>query len=209
MLLQEKLYKHWLQHTENYFSNAKATLLWRTIQKNYTAKSRYYHNLSHIDSMLQKASEYKNQIKNYDAVVFAIWFHDIVYTATSKNNEEKSAVFAKKALKSNSKEMIELVYQFILSTKSHQIMVKENLDNAFFLDFDLAILGAEWNIYESYIKNIRKEYKMYPDFLYKPARKKVLLNFLNREHLFFTDTCQNLFEERARQNLEKEITILT
>ena len=76
------------------------------------------------------------------------------------------------------------------------------------LDFDLAILGQDWGIYESYTQNIRKEYKLYPDFLNNPSRKKVLENFLNRKMLFFTEKHQDLFEEKARGNL-REIKLLS
>ena len=211
-MLVETLHKNWLLLSEKYFKNTfEAVILWDKIKKNYSSKNRYYHNLMHIYTMLQKASENKSQIKNYNEVLFAIWFHDIIYIPTSKKNEEKSADFAKFALKNISKENIEIdvIYQLIMSTKSHQIILKENTDNAFLLDFDLAILGADWKFYQAYIHNIRKEYKMYPNFLYNPARKKVLLNFLEREHLFFTSKYQKVLEKKARQNLAKEIEILS
>ena len=207
----EDLHKRWLQLAESYFKNAsEIVLLWRKIENNYTSKNRYYHNLKHISSMLEQASENKNQIKNYDELLFAIWFHDIIYKSTSKKNEEKSADFATSALKDISKEKlnIDVIYKLIISTKSHQISLNKNSDNAFLLDFDLAILGADWNVYQTYIQNIRKEYNIYPDFLYNPARKKVLASFLGRKELYFTDKYQNLFEEKARENLMKEIKLL-
>lgn len=208
----KKLHKDWITLSEKYFNNdATIESLWQTIQKKYTSKNRYYHNLIHINSMLNLAIENKEQIINYDETLFAIWFHDIIYKSTSKKNEEKSADFAKSTLKEISKGEIDIdeVYQLIISTKKHQILLKENNDNAFLLDFDLSILGSDWNIYQTYIQNIRKEYKIYPDFLYNPARKKVLESFLNRNQLFFTEKYQNLFEKIARQNLEKEIKLLS
>ncbi|PQJ79837.1 HD domain-containing protein [Polaribacter porphyrae] len=208
----ENLHKSWVQLSEKYFKNdAEIAFLWNKIKNNYSSKNRYYHNLMHIASMLEKASENKNEIHNYDELRFAIWFHDIIYTSTSKRNEEKSADFAKSALKNIVKQKIDvkIIYQLIISTKKHQIILNNNFDNAFLLDFDLSILGQEWKIYENYIQNIRKEYKIYPDFLYNPARKKVLLSFLNREKLYFTNKYQDLFEEKARQNLTKEIELLS
>ncbi|WP_397444923.1 hypothetical protein [Polaribacter sp. R77954] len=207
-MIVDSLHKSWLQLAEAYFkTTSESSFCWQKIQKNYSSKSRYYHNLIHIQSMLKKASENKNRITNYDELLFAIWFHDIVYKATSKKNEAKSADFAKSALKTISRDRLDInsIHKLIISTKKHQIILKENTDNAFLLDFDLAILGADWKVYETYIQNIRREYKIYPDLIYKPARKKVLLHFLDREKLYFTDTYQQLYEERARKNIKKEI----
>ena len=151
------------------------------------------------------------EIIDFDALLFAIWFHDIIYKASKKNNEEKSAEFASSVLKNLSKEKIHFntVAQLIISTKSHQIILKENNDNAFMLDFDLSILGQDWEIYKAYIQNIRKEYKLYPDFLYNPSRRKILENFLNRKSLFFTKKYQDIFEDKARVNLIREIKLLS
>lgn len=208
----QKIQEAWLQLAEKYCKNKNlVSFYWENIIKNYTNKKRYYHNLIHINSMLDQASENKNNINNYDEMLFAIWFHDIIYKATSKKNEEKSADFAKSALKkiSNGKINIDNVYQLIISTKKHEILFTKNTDNAFLLDFDLSILGQSWELYQTYIQNIREEYKIYPDILYKPARKKVLEHFLNRENLFFTKKYQDLFEDKARKNLEQEIQSLS
>lgn len=208
----EILHKEWLLLAKKYCHDPLLiTSLWKEIAKNYADKNRYYHNLSHIHSMLHRAKENRKQIIDFDSLLFAIWFHDIIYKSSKNNNEEKSAEFASSALINFSKEKIHFntVVPLIISTKSHQILLKENHDNAFLLDFDLAILGQDWEIYEAYIQNIRKEYKLYPDFLYNPSRKKVLENFLNRKMLFFTEKYQDLFEEKARINLTKEIELLS
>ena len=208
----QKLQDNWLRLAGKYCENKNLLLFYlENIIKNYSERKRYYHNLVHINAMLKQASENKNNIQNYDEILFAIWFHDIIYKATSKNNEEKSADFAKSTLKkiSNGKINIDNVYQLIMSTKTHEIVLTKNNDNAFLLDFDLSILGQSWELYQTYIQNIRKEYKIYPDLLYKPARKKVLEHFLNRENLFFTEKYQDLFEVNARKNLEHEIQLLS
>lgn len=57
-----------------------------------------------------------------------------------------------------------------------------------------------WN----YTKQIRKEYSIYPDFLYKPGRKKVLEHFLQLENIFKTDYFKTKYEVQARKNIESE-----
>ena len=56
--------------------------------------------------MLLQAKENREQIIDFDALLFAIWFHDIIYKTSKKNNEEKSAEFASSVLKNLSKEKI-------------------------------------------------------------------------------------------------------
>ncbi len=182
-------------------------LLWDDILKHYSDKNRHYHNLSHIQSMLLQAEEFKSHIEDYEALVFAIWYHDIIYKSTKKDNEEKSALFAQKALKTLNFEekRLKSIQNLIISTKKHKIILNRNEDNAYLLDFDLSILGREWNIYENYTKQIRREYKIYPNFIYKSGRKKVLQHFLERKTLYFTEAYKMKYENQARENLKKEI----
>lgn len=207
----EHLKNEWFKLAEEYFEDVVSIEeIWQKIVENYSEKNRYYHNLNHISAMLDLANENRSAIINYDELLFAIWFHDIIYKSTSKKNEVKSADFTKSILiKATKKEVnIDRIYQLIIATKSHQIILNHNQDNAFLLDFDLSILAKDWDVYQTYIQNIRKEYKIYPDFLYHPARKKVLASFLERKQLYFTAKYQNLFEEKARENLRKEIDLL-
>ncbi|WP_299668286.1 hypothetical protein [uncultured Polaribacter sp.] len=207
----KNLQKDWLELGQKYcqdllFLNAT----WKKIEKRYGERNRHYHTLAHIECMLTLAKENKTAINDFDEVLFSIWFHDIIYKSRSKKNEEKSVKFAEKVLKKfNLKELKqEKVSQLILSTKAHKIIADKDIDNSFLLDFDLAILAQNWGIYEDYTQKIRKEYKMFPNFMYIPSRKKVLESFLNREKLYFTEKYQNLFEEKARKNLQKELSIL-
>ena len=183
---------------------------WKEIINKYSSKKRFYHNLSHLQNMLKQLDKYENQIVDLDTLKFAIWYHDIIYKSTKKDNEEKSAVLGKKRLKTIGfdENRLEKLKKLIVSTKKHQLILTKNNDNAYLLDLDLSILGADWNTYKNYIQNIRKEYKIYPNFMYNPGRKKVLNHFLERETLFFTQDFQIKYEKQARENLKKEIELL-
>jgi predicted metal-dependent HD superfamily phosphohydrolase len=184
--------------------------LWTEIETKYTSKTRHYHNLLHIYNMLFQAENLKAEIQDLEAFKLAVWYHDSIYKSHKKDNEEKSAVLAEERLKSfgfNPKR-VEIVVNLIVSTKKHQIILKENKDNAYLLDLDLSILGTDWKTYKRYITNIRKEYNRYPNFMYKPGRKKVLQHFLERETIYFTEPFQNKYEKQARENLKKEIALL-
>lgn len=205
------LKNEWQLLTSKYTNNTSLIDdLWLEIKNQYSQKSRYYHNLSHIHNMLLKAEDFKNEIYDFDVLKLTIWYHDIIYKSTKKDNEEKSVVFAKKRLKSLNfdEKRIKIVQNLIISTKKHELILHDNSDNALLLDLDLSILGSSWESYKKYIQNIRKEYKIYPNFMYNPGRKKVLEHFLKRESLYFTDSFKNEYEIQARENLKREIELL-
>lgn len=201
---------NWFNLASNYTDEETINGFWKDLETHYTSKNRHYHNLSHLYHMFLQLEDFKIDIKDLDSLKFAIWYHDIIYKATNKDNEEQSAVFAKKRLKTLNFEEIrsKKVENLIISTKKHEIILDENNDNAYLLDLDLLILGSEWETYLNYTQQIRKEYKIYPNFMYNPGRKKVLQHFLERETLYFTDTYQSEFENIARENITKEIDML-
>lgn len=179
---------------------------WKEIEQSYSQKSRKYHNLIHLENMILELEEVKDKISDYDVLLFSVFYHDIIYKATSKDNEEKSAEIAKIRLEKLNipNEKIAKIYNQILATKSHK--KSENSDTNFLLDADLTILGQDWKIYENYTQQIRKEYSIYPDFIYKPGRKKVLIHFLEFDEIFKTDYFKEKYEKKARENIKRELS---
>ncbi|WP_418636490.1 hypothetical protein [Winogradskyella sp.] len=201
---------NWQNLSSDYANDSITNALWQTIKLQYTSKNRYYHNLAHLHNMFLQLEDIATAINDLDSLKFAIWYHDIVYKSTNKDNEEQSVLFAEKALKALNYDVfkVEKVRNFIISTKNHELLLAKSNDNAYLLDLDLSILGTNWETYKIYIQNIRKEYKIYPNMLYKPGRKKVLKHFLERDSLFFTEEFKTKFENQARENLKKEIKML-
>ncbi|WP_438969358.1 hypothetical protein [Nonlabens sp.] len=76
------------------------------------------------------------------------------------------------------------------------------------IDHDLSILGQINEIYTSYTQKVRKEYKMYPNFIYKRARKKAMLHFLEQDAVFEREELTHTYETQARENILKEIKSL-
>lgn len=185
--------------------------LWNEIETQYSEKSRHYHTLEHLYHMFRAYDEVKTLIHHKQIFQLAIWYHDIIYKASKNNNEERSAQLAVDRLQKLSleKSQIELIKTLIISTKKHQILATENVsDNAYLLDIDLSILGTDWSAYQSYCLNIRKEYKIYPTFMYNKGRKQVLKHFLDRDTLYFTEYFKEKFEIQARKNIKRELELL-
>lgn len=182
--------------------------LWMEIQKNYSHKKRHYHSLLHLEHLLAQLTEVKKQIHDWDTLLFTLYYHDAIYNALKSDNEEKSAELAEKRMKQISVpgHTIQLCQQQILATKSHTISA--NSDTNYFTDADLSVLGQDWETYSMYYKNVRKEYAIYPEFVYNPGRKKVLQHFLSMERIFKTDFFYHKLEKQARINLQKEMALL-
>lgn len=179
---------------------------WQDLEKAYSNKSRYYHNLTHLEEMIACFYAYKGQLQFPDEVLYSIFYHDIVYKSTRKDNELKSAELALELLPDNTSIDRQLVFDLILATKDH---VSKNVeDEKWLIDFDLRILAKDWEDYQIYYRQIRKEYSLYPDFLYNPGRKKALEHFLEKEYLYQTGTFRELFEDKARANIQREISLL-
>ncbi|GAA4773835.1 hypothetical protein GCM10023230_25670 [Flavobacterium hankyongi] len=150
--------------------------------------------------------KYKNELQFPDEVLYSIFYHDYVYNSTRKDNELKSAEFAVKILPATTTLNKELVFDLIMATKNHQPKTKD--DEKWLIDFDLKILSKDWDEYQTYYQQIRKEYKIYPDFLYNPGRKKALEHFLENKFIYQTDVFRDLYEQQARENIKREIDLL-
>jgi predicted metal-dependent HD superfamily phosphohydrolase len=188
------------------FTPSEINSLWLDLEKAYSKKSRYYHNLTHLEEMVFWFSKYKEQLQQPNEVLFSIFYHDYVYKVTKKDNELKSAEYAVALIKPNHQLNKQLVFDLIVATQLHQH--NENEDSNWLIDFDLKILSKDWEDYKIYFQQIRKEYSIYPDFLYNPGRKKALEHFLANKNIYQTQEFRTLFEAKARENIQKEIATL-
>lgn len=182
--------------------------LWNEIEENYSKKNRHYHTLEHLENLLIQLSKIKDKIQDWNCILFTLFYHDIIYKATKSDNEQKSADFAEEKMLQLSipKTLIEKCKNQIMATKTH--LLNQNSDTNYFTDADLSVLGQDWNSYQDYFKNVRKEYSIYPDLLYNPGRRKVLNHFLAMEKIYKTDYFSQKFESNAKLNLQKELEFL-
>lgn len=205
----KRLQTNWFELAAKYSSqHGDIKTLLEEIFSAYSGKERHYHNLDHIDQLLQMCDAVREDLADIDTLRFSIWYHDFVYDVRRKDNEEKSAETAADHLKKLGweEEKIQKCTGQILATANHPITpFNENNDTLYLLDFDLSILGADPATYADYSRRIRMEYGIYPDNEYKNGRKKVLQYFLQSERIFKTAYYFNTYERQARENLKKEL----
>lgn len=203
----------WDELTARYCNDRALTARFYTeIEKKYTSTRRHYHNLHHIAALLQLCEQYAGQLQDRDVVAFAVFYHDIIYNVLRKDNESRSAQVAVKRLKDLQvpAALIEQVKLYIEATQTHAVTaaVTHVGDLQLFLDFDMRILGAPREAYEAYTRQVRREYRIYPDKLYNAGRKQFLEHCLQADHIFQTPVFRENYERIARENMARELGIL-
>jgi predicted metal-dependent HD superfamily phosphohydrolase len=181
-------------------------LFWKEVENHYQESHRHYHTLHHLNWILAELLPFKNSIRQWDALIMAIAYHDLVYDVNTSDNEEQSAAIARDRLTSASfpESEVDFCCCAILATKSH---AAEDVEIQLFIDADLSILGSSPENYLRYSRQIRLEYAHFPDDQYYAGRRKILKDFLNRKCIFLTVEFSNRYEARARLNLEKELAL--
>lgn len=182
---------------------------WAEITQNYSSKNRHYHTLHHLENLFMQLLPVKTEVEDWYAILFSLFYHDLKYNVLRSDNEEKSAKWAVKRMHQLSVplEIINRTEHTILATKSHTCSSENDVN--FFTDADLSILGQDWKMYESYYQNVRKEYSVYPDLVYKKGRRKVLEHFLAMKRIYKTDYFYHLLEKKAKENILRELELLS
>lgn len=185
---------------------------YQELVKAYSGKKRFYHNLDHLRALYDLFETHRSSIQSPDVFQFAIWYHDFIYKILHATvNEKLSARKAYLQLKQLEweTEKIRQVEALIMDTRFHQVKASKGLPDApWFLDMDLSILGSSAEEYDTYRRQIRKEYWVIPSPVFKKGRIRALKRLLERPRIFHTDLFFEEYETRARENIAREITQL-
>ncbi len=181
---------------------------WIEIETNYCKKKRHYHTLVHLENVYAQLENIKSNLEDWDTILFTMFYHDIIYSALKKDNEEQSALLAERRMiqLGVTSTNVEKCKNQIIATKQH--LQNANSDTNYFTDADLSILGANWETYFKYLNDVRKEYSIYPNLIYNPGRKKVLHHFLGMDRIYKSNYFYEKFEIQAKLNMQKEISLL-
>ncbi len=200
----------WNELLKNYrVSPELAVKYWQEIESHYTRKGRHYHDLSHLAYMLNWTTKCRDHLEAFPLVQFSTFYHDIIYDAKRQDNEARSADLARERLTALGlpQKEVEVCCAQIMATQGHEATVDQ--DTCYLLDIDLGILGESPAHYLNYTQCIRKEYAMFPNFMYKRGRKKVLKHFLAMDHIYKTELFRSSHGPQARKNLTSELDQLS
>lgn len=192
-----------------HYSKVKGSHLANGVIHSYSEFYRVYHTIEHIEHGLGLLEEVRDLCLDYSLMVYAWWYHDYIYIPNTANNEDISAdkaAFDAKLL-GFSDDLITKIYGMILSTKHNKVHAISN-DEQIIHDVDLAILGSDEAMYHRYMIQIEDEYSMFSKEEYNTGRLKVLEYFFNLENIYCTEYFRDNCQERARNNLVKEMEII-
>lgn len=174
----------------------------------YNEPHRVYHNQQHLYDCFVKFDKIKDKLEFPEEVEAAIWFHDAVYTPVSGKNEEKSVQLMHTMLYNEcgvSYRVRKHIDHLIMATKHKNDYTPFLLDEMFFLDIDMSILGESEEVYNKYSAGIRLEYGFIPIAIYQEKRSEVLRGFLGRENIYYTVPFRDLYQAQAEKNILREL----
>ncbi|MFC8759150.1 hypothetical protein ACFUAG_00285 [Streptomyces sp. NPDC057193] len=185
----------------------------RNLLSRWAEPQRRYHTVDHLQAVLDRIDELTDQGGEggeLELVRLAAWFHDAVYRPDRSENEERSAALAEKALTEaglTAHEVTE-VARLVRLTTTHD-PDQGDLNGETLCDADLAILATDPDTYRGYTQAVREEYGFVPEEAFRAGRAAVLRQLLGLPRLFRTPYGAAVWEEKARENLEKELAELT
>ncbi len=207
----------------------------RDLITRYREPHRRYHTTTHLAHMLGVIDVLDGEATagpgrqrpeaGAAAVRFAAWFHDAVYDiggrddagdsdgdgdgngdSSGPTNEERSAQLAGEVLRAMGlpEPLTAEVARLVRCTADHRFDPDDH-NAALLCDADLAILGSEPRLYLRYAEQIRDEYRMVPDALFRAARAAILRGLLERPAIYHTSRARALYETSARANIAAEL----
>lgn len=172
----------------------------------YAMPGRHYHNLAHIEDCLAALARVADlSAHEHETLSEAIWWHDVVYDPTRRDNEERSAELAEQHVRAG---LHQEVGRLIRLTKTHDVDAGDRL-GAILISIDLSILGADPARYDAYAASIRREFIHVSDTDYRIGRARVLRHFASRPVIFPDPDFAATFDRQARANLARELQTLS
>ena len=175
----------------------------------YGEPHRAYHTGDHIAAMLRwfDAVAEGPGWQHPEDVYIAILFHDAIYDATRHDNEARSAGLAEEVVGASARAVA-----LIALTARHGTLTPADVagdpDAGYFLDSDLAILGAPADVFDRYDAGVRVEYAHVPDAAYRAGRGAFLAKLAALPRIYFTEFFHARLDTAARANLARAIARL-
>ncbi|MCF8606573.1 hypothetical protein L5I01_24780 [Gordonia sp. HY442] len=168
---------------------------------------RRHHNRRHLDEVLAALHLLHDEGLSFEErpVVLAAWFHDAVYETLSADNERDSACLARRLLADDPDR--DEVARLVELTVTHDPS-PDDRNGIALSDADLSVLGSDPARYDEYAADVRAEFHLVPDEMFRPGRRTILAEFVAADILFRSPQARQRWEASARENLVREIDAL-
>lgn len=168
---------------------------------------RVYHGLDHLRDCLRELDAAPRGAADRELTEAALWFHDAVYDPHARDNERRSAEWARQALRAAgiAPPTADEVARLVLLTRHDAPPDPADATGALVCDVDLSILGRPSAEYDEFERRIRREYDWVPEPAYRAERARILARLLDRDPLFRTASFRERYEASARLNLQRAL----
>jgi len=184
----------------------------------YATPPRAYHDFNHVREVLRHHADVAAGPGWRQAAEawLAVLYHDAIYEAGRSDNEARSARMAVAAITQwlpgsgiDANRVAELIE---LTARHGQLSPDDFGDDALaddtrhFLDCDMAILGAEPEVFGAYDRGIAAEYRgKVPAWLFRLNRRRFLKALLGKPRIYLSDFFHERYDARARANLRRAV----
>jgi predicted metal-dependent HD superfamily phosphohydrolase len=199
----DSLYPSWQRAWAGIGAVGEGDALFAQLMAAYAEPQRHYHTLQHLGECLALFDDARTLAAHPAEVELALWFHDAIYDIKGHDNEQRSADWARDALRDAGAptDAAQRVHDLVMATR--HTAVPSGRDEQLLVDIDLSILGAARARFDEYEQQIRKEYAYVPGFLFRRKRREILKGFLDRPAIYSTPHFHDMLEARARDNLRR------
>jgi predicted metal-dependent HD superfamily phosphohydrolase len=184
----------------------------------YATPPRAYHNFDHVREVLRHHADVAAGPgwTQPEETRLAVLYHDAVYEAGRSDNETRSAEVAVAAIArwlpgasidaARVAELIELTARHGKFAPGDFGDGDRAADTRHFLDCDMAILGAEPEVFDAYDRGIAAEYRgKVPAWLFRLNRRRFLKSLLAKPRIYLSPLFHERYDARARANLRRAV----
>ncbi|MCA0378138.1 MAG: DUF4031 domain-containing protein [Actinobacteria bacterium] len=194
-------------------SGASGADPWRELGNSLIARwnedHRRYHDERHLEDVLLALNHLGVRGEHIEVeTLLAAWFHDAIYLGAADGADERDsaglAVASLGALDLNPG-LTQRVGDLIVASTPGVDVGDAAPPLAHLLDADLSIFASSPARYAEYTAAVREEYAHVSDVDFAAGRSRILSAYLAQPAIYRTGAASELWEARARANLELEI----
>lgn len=186
----------------------EVTANFETVERHYLEPHRRYHTPEHVRHCLAQFDDARSRMDAPDCVELAVWYHDVIYDATSSENELQSAkLFERHADGVLPASVVESVCDLIMVTVHGKVRPR-TLDQGYMVDIDLSSFGLPWPEFLRDSAAVRDEFPHLSDEVFYARQQSFLSSLLSREHFCLTPFFRERHEIRARDNISRYLVSL-
>jgi predicted metal-dependent HD superfamily phosphohydrolase len=182
------------------------------LARRYREPGRHYHTLRHVAEtvaalrLLLAAEHEAPSDVSVPACLLALYYHDVIYETTAKDNELRSAELAADVLSALHcpADVVARVARLVVATAAHASTAR---DEALVNDADLRVLARPAPVYDHYVRRVRLEYAWVGETDWVHGRSTALRRLLDGP-IYTCGWALRHWEPIARSNIHRELFAL-